>query len=149
MGASIMKITAITPGQQDVSTIGKSSASATGASFQEILAQELAAAKSPATTALAAASATAPIPAALRLDSLTLAEDTINTLGNFSTALGNPSFSAQDLEPFAAALEDETAALVSLKNQLPENNPLSALLERVATASYVEAAKLKRGDYHA
>lgn len=144
-----MKITTITPGQQDVSTLGKGSASATGPSFQEILANELAAAKSTATPAMAAASATAPIPAALRLDGLTLTEDTISTLEKFSTALGNPAFSAQDLEPFAAALEDETAALVSLKNQLPGNNPLSSLLERVATASYVEAAKLRRGDYHA
>ena len=144
-----MKITTITPGQQDISTIGKTSASATGPSFQEILANELAAAKSTATPAMAAASAAAPIPATLRLDGLTLAEDTISTLEKFSTALGNPAFSAQDLEPFAAALEDETAALVSLKNQLPGNNPLSSLLERVATASYVEAAKLRRGDYHA
>ena len=96
-----------------------------------------------------AAAAVAPIPAALKLDGLTLAEDTISTLEKFSAALGNPAFSAQDLEPFAAALEDETAALVSLKNQLPTNNPLAALLERVATASYVEATKLRRGDYHA
>ncbi|MFH1021201.1 MAG: hypothetical protein V1782_11435 [Pseudomonadota bacterium] len=144
-----MKITAITPGQQDVSTIGKSSASTLGLSFQDILANELAATESPAATAIPAASAAAPIPAALRLDGLTLAEDTISTLEKFSTALGNPAFSAQDLEPFAAALEDETAALVSLKNQLPGGNPLSSLLERVATASYVEAAKLRRGDYHA
>lgn len=145
-----MKITAITPGQQDVSTIGKNSSPASGLSFQDILAQELAAAKRPAaTTDIAATSATTPIPAALRLDGLTLTEDTINTLEKFSTALGNPSFSAQDLEPFATALENDTAALVSLKNQLPANNPLSSLLERVATASYVEAAKLRRGDYHA
>jgi len=148
MGVS-MKITAITPGQQDVSTIGKGSVSAAGASFQEILAQELAAAKSPATTAIAAAAATAPIAAALKLDGLTLTEDTITTLEKFSVALGNPAFSAQDLEPFATALENDTAALVSLKNQLPANNPLASLLERVATASYVEATKLRRGDYHA
>jgi len=145
-----MKITAITPSQQDVSTLGKNSASATGGSFQDILAQELAAAKSPATTAgMTATSAAAPIPATLRLDGLALTEDTINTLEKFGAALGNPAFSAQDLEPFAAALENDTAALISLKNQLPENNPLSALLERVATASYVEATKLRRGDYHA
>jgi len=144
-----MKITAITPGQQDVSTIGKSSASTTGPSFQEILAQELAAAKSTATTGIATVSAAAPIPAALKLDGLTLTEDTINTLEKFGTALGNPAFSAQDLEPFATALENDTAALVNLKNQLPANNPLSSLLERVATASYVEATKLRRGDYHA
>ena len=149
MGTSIMKITAITPGQQDGSAIGKGSASTTGPSFQDILAQELAAAKNPATTAIAAASATAPIPAALRLDGLTLTEDTINTLEKFGAALGNPSFSAQDLEPFATALENDTAALVSMKNQLPESNPLSSLLERVATASYVEATKFRRGDYHA
>jgi hypothetical protein len=144
-----MKITATTPGQQDVSALGKSSGSTTGASFQDILAQELTAAKSPANTDIAAVSPTAPIPAALRLDGLTLAEDTINTLDKFSAALGNPTFSAQDLAPFASALEDDTAALVSLKNQLPPNNPLSSLLERVATASYIEAAKLRRGDYHA
>lgn len=142
-----MKITAITPGQQDVSPLGKSLASAGGSSFQDILAKEMAAAQSPATPAMAAAAA--PIPAELRLGGLGLAEDTISTLEKFGAALGNPSFSAQDLEPFAAALEDETAALVSLKNQLPEGNPLSSLLERVATASYVEAAKLRRGDYHA
>lgn len=144
-----MKITAITPGQQDVSTIGKGSASATGVSFQDILAKELAAAKTPAATAMAAASAAAPVPSALRLDGLTLTEGTINTLEKFGAALNNPSFSAQDLEPFADALENDTAALVALKNQLPGNNPLSALLERVATTSYIEAAKLRRGDYHA
>lgn len=144
-----MKITTITPGQQDVSAIGKGSASSTGASFQDILAQELAAAKDMATTPARTASTAAPVPAALRLDSISLTEDTINTLEKFSAALGNPAFSAQDLEPFAAALEDETAALVTLKNQLPGNNPLAALLERVATASYVEATKLRRGDYHA
>jgi hypothetical protein len=144
-----MKITAITPGQQDISSIGKGSTPITGASFQDILAQELATAKSPATTAIAAASTTAPIPAAFRLDSISMTEDTINTLEKFSAALGNPAFSAQDLEPFADALENDTAALVTLKNQLPGNHPLSALLERVATASYVESAKLRRGDYHA
>ncbi|MBU2537444.1 MAG: hypothetical protein KKH22_03325 [Proteobacteria bacterium] len=144
-----MKITPIIPGQQDVSTVAKNSTATSGPSFQDILEQELAAAKSFSSSDIPAVSATAQIPAALRLDSLALAEDTISTLENFSAALGNSSFSAQDLEPFAAALEDETAALVSLKNQLPANNPLSALLERVATASYVEAAKLRRGDYHA
>lgn len=143
-----MKITAITPGQQDVTSIGKGGASVTGASFQDILAQELAAAKSPAATTIAA-SATPPIPAALRLDGISLTEETINTLEKFSAALGNPAFSAQDLEPFADALENDTAALVHFKNQLPGNHPLSALLERVATASYVEATKLRRGDYHA
>ena len=144
-----MKITGIS-GQQDISTTGKGPASATGLSFQNILAQELATAKSPSeTTAIAASSATAPIPAMLKLDSLGLAEDTVSTLEKFSSALANPAFSAQDLEPFAAALEDDTAALISLKNQLPGNNPLSALLERIATTSYVEATKLRRGDYHA
>ncbi|MFA7381941.1 MAG: hypothetical protein WC001_00675 [Desulfurivibrionaceae bacterium] len=144
-----MKITAITPGQQDVSTIGKSFASTTGPSFQDVLANEMAAAKNPSATSIAAPAAIASIPAELRLDGLSLAENTISTLEKFGDALGNPSFSAQDLEPFAEALEDKTAALVSLKNQLPEGNSLSSLLERVATASYVEATKLRRGDYHA
>ena len=145
-----MKITTIIPGQQNASTTTTGSTPAKGASFQEILAQELTAAKStPTAPAMAAAAVAAPSPAALRLDGISLAEETINTLEKFSAALGNPSFSAQDLAPFASALEDDTAALVALKNQLPENNPLAPLLERVATASYVEAAKLRRGDYHA
>lgn len=144
-----MKITPITPGLQDASAIDKNSSRASGVSFQDILAQELAAAKNPAPTAIAATSATAQIPAPIKLESIILVENTINTLENFSTALANPSFSAQDLEPFAAALENDTAALLNLKNQLPGNNPLSALLERVATTSYVEATKLRRGDYHA
>ena len=145
-----MKITTIIPGQQNASTSGTGSTPAKGASFQEILAQELTAAKStPTAMAAAAAAVAAPSPAALRLDGISLAEETINTLEKFSAALGNPSFSAQDLAPFASALEDDTAALVALKNQLPENNSLAPLLERVATASYVEAAKLRRGDYHA
>ncbi len=145
-----MKITTIIPGQQNASTIGTGSTPAKGASFQEILAQELTAAKSAhAAPAVTAAAALAPTPAALRLEGISLAEETINTLEKFSAALDNPSFSAQDLAPFASALEDDTAALVALKNQLPENNPLAPLLERVATASYVEAAKLRRGDYHA
>lgn len=144
-----MKITSVIPGQPDASPVNKNSAAPSGPSFQDILKQELAAAKSSSNSETPTVSATTPIPAALRLDGLALAEDTINTLENFSAALGNSSFSAQDLEPFAAALENDTAALVSLKNQLPENNPLSALLERVATASYVEATKLRRGDYHA
>jgi hypothetical protein len=143
-----MKITTIIPGQQNASTSSTGSTPAKGASFQEILAQELTAAKS-TPTAMAAAAVAAPSPAALKLDGISLAEETINTLEKFSAALGNPSFSAQDLAPFASALEDDTAALVALKNQLPENNPLAPLLERVATASYVEAAKLRRGDYHA
>ncbi|MFQ6759193.1 MAG: hypothetical protein D9V46_09140 [Deltaproteobacteria bacterium] len=147
-----MKITTIIPGQQNASTSGTGSTPAKGASFQEILAQELTAAKSTPTApamAAAAAAVAAPSPAALKLDGISLAEETINTLEKFSAALGNPSFSAQDLAPFASALEDDTAALVALKNQLPENNSLAPLLERVATASYVEAAKLRRGDYHA
>ena len=145
-----MKITTIIPGQQNASTSSTGSTPAKGASFQEILAQELTAAKStPTAPAMAAAAVAAPSPAALKLDGISLAEETINTLEKFSAALGNPSFSAQDLAPFASALEDDTAALVALKNQLPENNSLAPLLERVATASYVEAAKLRRGDYHA
>lgn len=145
-----MKITTIIPGQQNASTTGTGSTPAKGASFQEILAQELTAAKSaPTAPAMAAAAVAAPSPATLRLDGISRAEETINTLEKFSAALGNPSFSAQDLAPFASALEDDTAALVEIKNQLPENNPLAPLLERVATASYVEAAKLRRGDYHA
>jgi hypothetical protein len=61
--------------------------------------------------------------------------------------LNNLEFSARDLEPFVEALENETQSILELKKQLPGQDSLSHLLERVATVSYIEAAKYRRGDY--
>ena len=71
----------------------------------------------------------------------------MDTLESFGSALNNLEFSAKDIEPFVDALENETQSILELKKQLPEQDPLSLLLERVATVSYIETAKYRRGDY--
>ncbi len=45
------------------------------------------------------------------------------------------------------ALEEDTGSILGLKEKLPAEDPLAKLLDRVATVSYVEAAKYRRGDY--
>ncbi len=116
--------------------------------FQQILAREIATSAA-ANQAAAAAPVTAAsqIPASLRLQGLELSETTINTLDSFSAALGNTALKSDDLEPYAAALEENVAALLSIKNQMPGDDPLAKLLDRVATVSYLETAKFRRGDY--
>lgn len=143
-----MKIENTSPGQQAISRTGPATEKTTGPSFADFLHKELQAADQirPGNE-ITPATAVAGIPASLRLDSLSLTENTIATLEHFSSALANPSFHSKDLEPYASALEEESAALVELKNHLPAGTPLASLLERVATVSYLEAAKYRRGDY--
>jgi hypothetical protein len=145
-----MKINDIIPGQQGVGKTDNQSTKTTSTKFDDLLRNEI--------QGLQQTGKTQPtekvtpqnqIPASLRIDSLSLSETTIDTLDSFSSALADPRFSAQDLEPFAQALEDDTEALIDLKKQLPGGDPLAALLDRVATVSYLEAAKFRRGDYTA
>jgi hypothetical protein len=145
-----MKITSIATGQQAAARSVGNTETTGSASFRSFLEKELRAADAgrPAEET-GPASSVAAAPAGLRLDSLSLSENTITTLEHFGAALANSSFRGNDLEPFASALEEESAALVDLKNHLPEGDPLAALLERVATVSYLEAAKFRRGDYNA
>jgi hypothetical protein len=89
------------------------------------------------------------IPPALRIEGLSLTETSLNTLDSFSKALGDTKFSNEDIEPFVAALEEETNSLIAVKNQLPPDDPLYKLLDRVATVTYLETAKFRRGDYDA
>ncbi len=116
--------------------------------FQQLLAREVAAsATAQPVAATAAASAAGRVPAPLRLQGLELTETTINTLDSFSAALGNTALKAEELEPYVTALEEDVAALLEAKNQMPGNDPLAKLLDRVATVSYLETAKFRRGDY--
>ncbi len=82
-----------------------------------------------------------------RLNGLTVTETTLDAMESFSRALGNTNFSADDLEPYASALEEHTLALLTIKDRLPENDHLAKLLDRVATVSFVESTKFRRGDY--
>lgn len=90
-----------------------------------------------------------PVPTALRLESLSLTEQTLKTLEHFENALKNNALPADNLEPIISSLEENTAALVAFKNQFDEQDPLSNLLNRVATTTYVETVKYRRGDYDA
>lgn len=89
------------------------------------------------------------VSASQRIEGLTLTEKTIDTLESFGSALADSRLTADDIEPFVSALEEETAALVELKEELPQNDPLANLLDRVATITYLETAKYRRGDYNA
>lgn len=85
--------------------------------------------------------------AALRLEGLSLTEKTLATLDSYGLALESRTVKPEDLEPFVAALEEETAAIIDLKQELPSEDPLAKLLDRVATVSYLESVKYRRGDY--
>lgn len=143
-----MKINNISGIQQNSAVSGKPAGQGSGVSFQDLLNRELLAV--PASTGVMGAggvSQVGGVSAGLKVESLGLIESTIETLEKFGASLADSAFSSQDLAPYAAALADESAALMELKKQLPADNPLAAILERVATVSYVEAVKLERGDY--
>ncbi|MCB2182870.1 MAG: hypothetical protein KQH63_12625 [Desulfobulbaceae bacterium] len=84
---------------------------------------------------------------ALRVEGLSVAEATIKSLDSFGSALGNLDLPEEALEPLVETLEEETSSLLEVKQQLPADDPLADLLDRVASVSYAEAAKYRRGDY--
>jgi hypothetical protein len=143
-----MKITNL----QGIQNIGQSdqkrSKPISGADFKDLLESELLSVSSSAAagsaTQISSASQDTP---GLRIESLSVAEATINSLESFGSALNNLRLPAEDLEPLVEALEEETGSILDLKGKLPAEDPLARLLDRVATVSYVEAAKYRRGDY--
>jgi hypothetical protein len=87
------------------------------------------------------------IPAELRLAGLSMSENTIDLLESFSQALGDLHLTTNDLLPLIEALEGDTTTLLDIKDQLPQNDPLSQLIDRVTAISVIEAGKFRRGDY--
>lgn len=83
----------------------------------------------------------------LRLEGLELTETALHSLENFETALGNVAIKNSDLEPFVSSLEEETTGLLAIRDQLPANDPLAGLVDRVAAVTFLESAKYRRGDY--
>jgi hypothetical protein len=133
---------------QSIRARGTAAAPTAGATdFQQVLAQKIATSAAASQTAATAPSSASHIPATLRLHGLELTESTINTLDSYIAALGNSGIKIHDLEPFVAALEEEVAALLEAKSQMPGNDPLAKMLDRVATVSYIETVKFRRGDY--
>ncbi len=89
-----------------------------------------------------------PIPTKLRLTGVSLSENAINMLESYSKALGDLHLNSEDLAPLIDALEGDTTALLDIKEQIPANDPLAQLIDRVATISYLETEKYRRGDYN-
>ncbi len=136
-------------GTQPAETSGKkTSKPVSGAEFKSMLEAQLQAVSSPgAVTPASQVAATSQVPVSLRVESLSVVEATINNLESFGTALQNLDVDSRSLEPFVETLEEETSSMLRLKEQLPADDPLSELLDQVASVSYSEAAKYRRGDY--
>ena len=144
-----MKINELYGSQILGKTANKSAKPAGGADFRTMLDSRLQAVDEPAGTSTVSAVTDSRMPSPLRIEGLALTENTIDTLETFGQALQNRNLSISDLEPFVSALEDDTSSILALKEQMPGEDPLAQLLERVATVSYLEAAKFRRGDYSA
>lgn len=137
-----------TPAPQGVVPVSdKGQGRSEAAGFKQLLQDRLhSIAESSKTAAANAVGATTSAPAA-RLDGLELTEKALDTLENFGAALGNQAIKSSDLEPFVSSLEEETTGLLSIRNQLPDGDPLAKLVDRVATTTFLESAKYRRGDY--
>ncbi|MDA8163759.1 MAG: hypothetical protein M0017_01815 [Desulfobacteraceae bacterium] len=145
-----MKINEALQSQQITATKQGVGTAAAGIDFQRLLAGELQKALAGQPVQEAAGVVAAPQAApAVRLEGLAATEETIGTLDAFAGALEDRRFSAEALEPFVSALEENTVSLLAVKNQLPAADPLASVLERVATVAYLESAKYRRGDYSA
>ncbi len=83
-----------------------------------------------------------------RLNGVKLSESSIDLLEHFGKALGNLRLKAEDITPLLEALEGDTTALLDIKEQLPHDDPLALLIDRVTTISYIETEKFRRGDYN-
>lgn len=144
-----MKINDILQGQKITGVSSNKQGQEASVNFQDLLANRL---KSLGETRPTAASQpvgrTDAVSADLRIEGLGISEATIDTLDYFSAALGNKAISGNALEPFAADLEEKTAAILDIREQFPAEDPLGMLLDRIATTAYIESAKYRRGDYN-
>ena len=131
-------------------TVGNSAPTGT-VDFQKLLEEQLQRASAPAASAglgeTAAIGAAAPVSPALRIEGLSLTETAIDTLDSFGAALADKHLAGADLGAYADAMEEGVIGLMAIRDQLPPGDQLGQVLERVATVSYLEAAKYRRGDY--
>lgn len=149
-----MKINDLLTGMQEIKKNTKSGAngvSSGGVDFQKLLEDQLQGGSpvSP-TKPMFETMPVAPLASAspaLRVEGLSLSEAAIEDLESFGAALQNKMYSADDLAPYVDAMEDKVVGLLSVKDQLPPGDQLGTLLDRVATVTYLEAAKYRRGDY--
>lgn len=143
----VMKINELQNAQNLNNTQKTTQKDSAGSDFQKILESKQKAATEPQSSGAAIKNTPSTIQVGLRIESLQLSEQTISTLEEFGSVLGNLNFSEEDMEPLVEALEDETRSILELKKQLPSQDPLADFLDQVATVSYIETAKYRRGDY--
>ena len=98
---------------------------------------------------IAAAPPAAAVDPAVRLSALELSERAIGELEDYQQALGNLDIDHRDLEPFVTALEERVLGLLELREQIPAGDSLATVVDRVATACYLESVKYRRGDFSA
>jgi len=85
--------------------------------------------------------------ASTRFEGLTLGEQAIDILDSLAEGLGNLELAAEDLGPLVEALEEDMTTILNIKEQLPADDPLAILLDRVAAVAFMETEKFRRGDY--
>ncbi|MDH3359319.1 MAG: hypothetical protein OEL55_00470 [Desulfobulbaceae bacterium] len=148
-----MKINDLLYGPQGINknnSAGKSEASSGGVDFQKLLEEQLKGATSGSPVQESAPMLPlADVPSALRVEGVSLSESAIEDLELFGSALENKEFSATDLAPYVDSMEEKLSGMLSLREQLPPGDQLGILIDRVATATYLETAKYRRGDYSA
>ncbi len=101
-------------------------------------------AASPAVEAPAPAAVSSP---AVRLQGLSLSESSIDLLDSLRRGLANLTLKSDDLAPLVDSLEMDSTALLDIKEQLPKDDPLARLIDRVTAVTYIEVEKFRRGDY--
>lgn len=148
-----MKIDDLLYGPQGIpkkTSVGKSASSSGGVDFQKLLEDQLQGMTSGSPVRESAPVVPlAEVAPGLRVEGLSLSESAIEDLEAFGAALENKALSATDLAPYVDAMEEKVSGLLSLREQLPPGDQLGILLDRVATATYLETAKYRRGDYFA
>lgn len=143
-----MKINDLKNNRLSESRAAKKTAASGATSFFELLSGQIAPGQEAAPTASSGEIAeTSDIPSQLRFQGISLSEETINLLETYSKALANLHLNIEDLGPIIEAMEDDTTALLDIKEQLDDSDPLAKLIDHVTTISYIEAEKYRRGDY--
>ncbi len=99
---------------------------------------------SPSLEALAPVAVSSP---AIRLQGLSLSESSIDLLDSLRMGLANLALKSDDLAPLVDSLEMDSTTLLDIKEQLPKDDPLARLIDRVTAVAYVEVEKFRRGDY--
>ncbi len=97
--------------------------------------------------ALAGVMASSPVDPALKVAALELSDRAVADLESYQQGLGNLDLKSKDLEPHVAALEERVIGLLELREQLPPDEPLARVIDRVCTSCYLETVKYRRGDY--